>query len=72
VFAGKYLLEVEHNKDKKALVKSGILFLSYSKRAKGASINDVTVLGGRGGQGLCDNITKPLVIKCVTMEGGGS
>ncbi len=36
-----------------------------------SSINDVMVRGG-GGQGLCDNNTKPSVIKCVTMGGGGS
>ena len=37
---------------------------------KGSSINDVTVLGG-GGRGFCDNSTKALVIKPVTMGGGG-
>ncbi len=41
---------------------------------KGSSINDVTVLGGGGGcQGCCDNSTKALVVKRVTMgRGGGS
>ena len=34
-------------------------------------INNITVLGG-GGQGFCDNITKALVIKCLTIGGGGS
>ena len=37
---------------------------------KGSSINDVTVLGG-GGQGFCDNSSKSLVIKRVTIGGGG-
>ncbi len=34
---------------------------------KGSSINDVTVLGGRGYRGFCHNSTKALVIKSVTM-----
>ncbi len=38
---------------------------------KGSSINDVTALGGRECQGFCDNSTKPLVMKSVTMGGGG-
>ncbi len=38
---------------------------------KGSSINEVTALGGRGYQGFCDNSTKALVIKSVTMGGGG-
>ncbi len=38
---------------------------------KGLSINDVTALGGRGYQGFCDNSTKVLLIKSVTMGGGG-
>ena len=37
----------------------------------GSSINDVTVLGGRGYQGFCDDSTKALVLKSVTMGGGG-
>jgi hypothetical protein len=37
---------------------------------KGLSINDVTFLGG-GGQEYCNDSTKALVIKCMTMEGGG-
>ena len=36
---------------------------------KGWSINDVTDLGG-GGQTFCDNSTRALVIKRVTMEEG--
>jgi hypothetical protein len=40
-------------------------------RLKGSSINDVTALGGRGYKGFCDESTKALVIKCVTMGGGG-
>ncbi len=35
---------------------------------KGSFINDVTV---GGGQGFCDNSTKPSVIKSVTMGEGG-
>ena len=35
----------------------------------GSSINDVTVLRGRG-QGFCDSITKNLFIKSVTIGGG--
>ena len=34
---------------------------------KGSSINDVTALGGRSYQGFCDDSTKALVIKYVTM-----
>ena len=37
---------------------------------RGSSIYDVTVIGG-GGQGFCDNSTKTLVIKRVTIGGGG-
>ena len=37
----------------------------------GSSINDVKVLGG-GDQGFCDNSTRALVIKRMTMGGGGS
>ena len=37
----------------------------------GSSTNDVTVLGGRGYQGFCDNSTKAIVLKRVTMGGGG-
>ena len=33
---------------------------------KGSSINDVTAIGG-GGQGSCDDISKALVIKRVTI-----
>ena len=40
--------------------------------AKGPSINDATVLGGRGYQGFCDNSTKALVLKTVTMGEGVS
>ena len=40
--------------------------------AKGSSINDVKTLGGSGYQGFCDDSTKALVIKRVTMRGGGS
>jgi hypothetical protein len=40
------------------------------KAASGSSINDVTVLGGRGYQGFCDNSTKASVIKSVTMGEG--
>ena len=36
--------------------------------AKGSFINDVTVLGG-GRQGFCDDSSKALVIKPVTMGG---
>ncbi len=32
-------------------------------------MNDVTVVKGKEGQGFFDNSTKPLVIKCVTVEG---
>ena len=42
------------------------------KIIKGSSINDVTVLVGGGGQGFCDDSTKTLVVKRVTMEGGVS
>ena len=38
--------------------------------AKGSSINDVTVLGEGEGQRFCDDSTKALVIKGVTMGGG--
>ena len=34
-------------------------------------INDVTALGGGGGQGFCDNSIEAFVIKRVTMGGGG-
>ena len=37
----------------------------------GSSINDVTVLEGRGYQGFCDDSAKALVLKSVTMGGGG-
>jgi hypothetical protein len=37
---------------------------------QGSSINDVTALGGRGCQGFCDNSTKALFMKCVTMGEG--
>ena len=43
------------------------MFLTY----KGSSINDVTVLGGRGYQGFCDNSIKALFQKRLTMGGGG-
>ena len=38
---------------------------------QGSSINDVTAQGGRGYQGFCDNSTKVLLLKSVTMAGGG-
>jgi hypothetical protein len=38
---------------------------------KGSSINDVTVVGGRGYQGFCDNSTKASVIKSVTIGEAG-
>ncbi len=38
---------------------------------QGPSINDVTALGGRGYRGFCDNSSKALLIKSVTMRGGG-
>ena len=41
------------------------------KTNKGSSINDVTVLGGKGYQGFCDDSTKALVLKSITMEGEG-
>jgi hypothetical protein len=37
----------------------------------GLSINDVTALEERGYQGFCDDGTKALVIKSVTMGRGG-
>ena len=41
-------------------------------QSKGSSINDVTVLRGEEGQGLCADSIKAIVIKRVTMgEGGG-
>ncbi len=40
------------------------------KRTKGSSVNDVTVVMGRGYQGFCDNNTKASVIKSVTIGGG--
>ncbi len=50
------------------------LFLSFLSRIfglrphiRGPSINDVTTLGGRAYEGLCDNSTEALVIKRVTM-----
>ena len=43
------------------------IFFSLVVCEKGSSINDVTVLGGGGGQGFCDDSTKVLVIKRVTM-----
>ena len=46
-------------------------FRRQSFHTLGSSINDVTALGGGGGQGSCDNSTKALVIKCMTMGGGG-
>ena len=36
----------------------------------GSSINDVTVVGGRGDKGFVDDSTKALVIKCGTRGGG--
>ena len=36
----------------------------------GSSISDVIAFGGRGGQGFCDDSTKTLVIKSVTLGGG--
>ena len=36
-------------------------------RSKGWSINDVGIFRGKGGQGFCDEITKVLVLKRVTM-----
>ena len=41
------------------------------KKAKGSSINDVTALRWKGYQGFCNNSTKALVLKGVTMGGGG-
>ena len=38
---------------------------------KGSSINDVTAYGGRGYQGFCDGSTRALLVKCVTIGGGG-
>ena len=47
-------------------------FLQSVPKILGSSINDVTVLGGGGGgYGICDNSTMALVIKRVTMGGGG-
>jgi hypothetical protein len=39
---------------------------------KGLFIDEVTALGGRGYQGFCDDSTKALVIKSVTMGEGVS
>jgi hypothetical protein len=39
---------------------------------KGPPTNDVTAVGRRGYQGLCDNITKALLLKSVTMGEGVS
>ena len=39
--------------------------------AKGSFINDVTVLGEGRRQGLCDDIFKTLVTKCVMVGWGG-
>jgi hypothetical protein len=52
--------------DKNCIIKNYTLY-----QQKGPSINDVTALGGRGYQGFCDNSTKALLIKSVTMGGGG-
>ncbi len=41
------------------------------KKDKGPTINDVTAIGGRGYQGFWDNSTKALLIKSVTIGGGG-
>ncbi len=41
----------------------------FSRSSVGPSINDVTALGGRGYKGFCDNSTKALVLKSVTMGG---
>ena len=53
--------------------ESQFFYLSRRKQSselsKGSSINDVTVLDG---QWFCDDRTKALVIKHVTMGGGGS
>jgi hypothetical protein len=38
--------------------------------AMGSSINNVTVLGEREGHRFCDDISRALVIKSVTMVGG--
>jgi hypothetical protein len=45
--------------------------LSLLSHSLGSSINDVTALGGRGYQGFCDDSTKALVMKSVTMGEGG-
>ena len=45
---------------------------SFEYETKGSSINDVTVLGGRGYQGFRDDSTIALVIKSVTMGDGVS
>ena len=44
---------------------------NLSINTKGSSINDVTALGGGESQGFCDDSTKTLVIKNVTMCEGG-
>jgi hypothetical protein len=42
--------------------------ISFS--TQGPSINDVTARQGRGYQGFCDNSTKALLLKSVTMGEG--
>ena len=44
------------------------IVISKKTLTLGSSINDATVLGGRD-RGFCDDTTKALVIKSVTMEG---
>ncbi len=43
---------------------------ALKKRHKGSFINDVTALGGRGYQGLCDDSNKVKLIKSVTIGEG--
>jgi hypothetical protein len=41
------------------------------RSAKGSFINDFTVFRGEGYQGFCDDSNKVLLLKSVTIRGGG-
>jgi hypothetical protein len=46
------------------------VLLKKQKFCKGSSIYDVTALGGKRHQGLCDDSTVPLILKTLTIRGG--
>ncbi len=71
-FALEYVCFIYNAEEKiKCTLWASKSFLKVLFLCKGSSINDDMAGGGRGYQWFCDDITKALVMKSVTMGGGG-